>query len=88
MPAFTTYNLALRKQFFNKKMSIAFTTTNPFNKYVNQRTETTGVNFTLNNLTQMPYRSFGLNFSWKFGKIEFKKQQEDYNLTNPPVQGN
>jgi hypothetical protein len=68
-------------------MSLAFTTTNPFNKYVNLRTETTGTNFMLTSLSQMPYRSFGLNFTWKFGKIEFKKQQEDPNLTNPPVQG-
>jgi ferric enterobactin receptor len=90
MPAFTTYNFALRKQFFHNKMSLAFTTTNPFNKYVNQKTETTGVNFTSYSLKQMPYRSFGLNFTWKFGKLEFKRQKEneDANLTNPPVQGN
>lgn len=90
MPAFTTYNFAIRKQFYHNKMSIAFTTTNPFNKYVDQRTETTGTNFTLTSLKQMPYRSFGINFLWKFGKLEFKKQKdnEDANLTNPPVQGN
>lgn len=86
MPSFTTYNLAIRKQFFHKKMSIAFTTTNPFNKYVNQKSETTGTNFTLISLKQLPYRSFGINFTWKFGKLEFKKQRdaEDVNLTNPP----
>ncbi len=90
MPAFTTYNFALRKQFFNKKMSLAFTTTNPFNKYVNQKTETTGVNFTSVSLKQLPYRSFGINFTWRFGKLEFKRQKdaEDVNLTNPPIQGN
>lgn len=90
MPSFTTYNFALRKQFYHKKMSIAFTATNPFNKYVNQKTETTGVNFTSYSLKQLPYRSFGINFTWKFGKLEFKRQKEaeDVNLTNPPVQGN
>ncbi|MBS1635774.1 MAG: TonB-dependent receptor [Bacteroidetes bacterium] len=90
MPAFTTYNFALRKQFYHKKMSLAFTTANPFNKYVKQKTETTGTNFTLTSLRQMPYRSFGLNFTWKFGKLEFKKQREaeDVNLTNPPGGGN
>ena len=87
MPSFTTYNLALRKQFYHKKMSLAFTTTNPFNKYVNQRTESKGTNFTINSLKQMPYRSFGINFTYKFGKLEFKqKTPEDINLTNPPVQ--
>jgi outer membrane receptor protein involved in Fe transport len=87
MPAFITYNIALRKQFYHQKMSLAFTATNPFNKYVNQRTETTGVNFTSSSLKQLPYRSIGINFTWKFGKLEFKRQKEaeDANLTNPPM---
>jgi ferric enterobactin receptor len=84
-PSFTTYNFALRKQFFNKKASIAITATNPFNKYVNQKTETVGQNFTLSSVRELPYRSFGINFTYKFGKLEFKKQKEveDVNLTNP-----
>ena len=90
MPAFTTYNIAIRKQFFHKKASLALTATNPFNKYVDQRTELTGPNFVLDNLRQLPYRSFGINFTYKFGKLEFKKQKEaeDANLTNPTGQGN
>jgi ferric enterobactin receptor len=88
MPAFNTYNFALRKQFFDKKMSIAFTTTNPFNKYVDQKTQTKGVNFTSTGLSQLPYRSFGVNFTWKFGKLEFKRQREGEELNAPPIQGN
>ena len=44
------------------------------------------VYFTLTSLKQMPYRSFGINYTWKFGKLEFKRQREneDVNLTNPP----
>ncbi len=89
MPSFTTYNFAVRKQIFHKKGSIAFTTTNPFNKYVNQQTELTGENFTMANLRQLPYRSFGINFTYKFGKLEFKKDKEpeDINLTNSPSSG-
>ncbi|HEX7412775.1 MAG TPA: TonB-dependent receptor [Bacteroidia bacterium] len=90
MPSFTTYNIAIRAQLFHKKASIALTATNPFNKYVNQKTELTGPNFTLYTIRELPYRSFGINFTYKFGKLEFKKQKEieDVNLTNPPVQGN
>jgi outer membrane receptor protein involved in Fe transport len=86
MPAFTTYNLALRLQFFHKKGSIALTAANFFNKYVNQKTELTGSNFTLVNTRQLPYRSFGFNFTFKFGKMEFRREKEveDINLTNPP----
>jgi outer membrane receptor protein involved in Fe transport len=86
MPSFTTYNFAFRKQLFHKKGSIAITATNFLNEYVNQKTNITGDNFTLENLRQLPYRSFGINFTYKFGKLEFKKEKEaeDINLTNPP----
>ncbi len=86
MPAFTTYNFAFRKKLFHKKGSIAITATNFFDKYVNQKTELTGENFTIANTRQLPYRSFGFNFTYKFGKMEFKKEKEieDINLTNPP----
>jgi ferric enterobactin receptor len=85
MPAFATYNLAFRKQFFNKKFSVAATATNPFNKYIDQRTSLVGTNFTLNTDRQLPYRSFGVNLTYKFGKLEFKKQKdaEDPNLSEP-----
>jgi ferric enterobactin receptor len=76
-PSFTSYNLAARKQFWNKKASIAFTTTNPFNLYVNQATAVAGTDFTLNSLRRIPFRSFGINFTWKFGKLEFKKDKEE-----------
>jgi len=83
-PSFTTYNLAARKQFWNKKASIAFTTTNPFSFYVNQATEVTGSNFTLNSLRRVPFQSFGLNFTYKFGKLEFKKDKEENKEPNQP----
>jgi len=76
-PSFTSYNFAFRKLFWNKKGSIGFTTTNPFNKYVKQETEVIGQQFVLNSLRQMPFRSFGISFMFKFGKLEFKKEKED-----------
>ncbi len=84
-PSFTTYSVAMRKQFWKKKGSIAFTVTNPIGKYVNQETAVTGSNFTLNSLRQIPYRSFGINFTWKFGKLEFKKdKEEEKEIPNTP----
>jgi hypothetical protein len=67
----------MRKQFWNKKGRIAFTVTNPIGQYVNQETAVAGSNFTLNSLRQIPYRSFGINLTWKFGKLEFKKDKEE-----------
>jgi hypothetical protein len=76
-PSFTTYSLALRKQFWAKKGSLAFVATNFFNQYVNQPTILYGTNFTANSLRKIPFRSIGLNFTWKFGKLEFKKEKEN-----------
>jgi ferric enterobactin receptor len=86
MPSFATYNFAFRKQFFHKKFSVAATATNPFNKYIDQQTTLSGSNFSLFTDRQLPYRSFGINLTYKFGKMEFKKQKEaeDPNLTEPP----
>ncbi len=78
-PSFTSYNFAFRKQLWHKKGSIGFTTTNPFNKYVNQTTSVSGQGFVLNSTRQLPYRSFGISFMLKFGKLEFKKEKEKDN---------
>ena len=80
-PSFTSYNLAVRKQFRNKKASLALTATNFFNKYVTQATELEGVNFTQSSTRRVPYRSFGINFTYKFGKLEFKKSDEEKDST-------
>ena len=74
--SFVSYNLAMRKYFLNKKLSIGLTTTNPFNKYVTQSRETFGANFHQISSRQIPYRSFGISLMWKFGKLEFKKVEE------------
>ncbi len=87
-PAFFTYNFAIRKQIFNKKGSIALTATNPFNYYINQTTNLTGDNFMLVNTRQLPYQSFGFNFTYKFGKLEFKKEKETEDSNQTPPESN
>ncbi len=84
-PSFTTYSIALRKQIWKKKGSIAFTADNPFNEYVNRKTSVFGPGFTVSSLQRIPFRSFGINFTWKFGRLEFKKAKEDNQVNlNPP----
>lgn len=81
-PKFITYNFAIRKQFMGKKASVGFVTTNPFAKYVNQVTTitqaatTNGLPYTSYNLRRVPYQSFGVSLSWRFGKLDFKKDKE------------
>lgn len=84
VPSFTSYSLAVRKQFFEKKFSLALTATNPFNEYINQKTSLTGDNFTMNSLRQLPFRSFGINLTYKFGKLQFKPEKEEEHSDQTP----
>jgi hypothetical protein len=90
-PSFTSYSMAIRKQFWNKKGSLALTAINPFNKYINQETNLFGPNFNVVSIRKIPFRSVGINFTWKFGKLTFKKEEEeegnkDNGNLNPPVE--
>lgn len=75
-PKFVFYNFAMRKMFMNKKASIGLTATNPFAKYVSQTSSTFGSNFYSTNVRLVPVQSFGISLSYKFGKLEFKKDRE------------
>ncbi|KAF2329059.1 outer membrane beta-barrel family protein [Flavobacterium daemonense] len=83
-PASFFYNLALRKQFLHKNASLGLTMANPFNKYMNQRSTKYGASFNQVNVREIPVQSFGISFSYKFGKLEFKKGESDNN--NDPQQ--
>jgi len=84
-PSFTSYSFAFRKQVWNKKGSLALSVNNPFNKYVVQKTVLFGPNFSVNNTRKIPFRSLSINFTWKFGRLEFKKDKEENKDLNPPV---
>jgi outer membrane receptor protein involved in Fe transport len=89
MPSFTTYNFAFRKQFLKKKASFALTANNFFNKYINMKTELSGTNFAILNYREIPFRSFGFNLTYKFGKMEFRNENkggDDNNMTPPGVE--
>lgn len=87
-PQSLTYTLALRKQFWNKNASIGITATNPFSKYVSQVTTIKSLNYLAYNTTWIPYRSFGISFLYKFGKLEFKKGKEADNNFIQNMPGN
>jgi ferric enterobactin receptor len=86
-PQSITYSIAARKQFWNKKASIGITTTNSFNKYVKQVTTVETNDYSSYSTRHLPLRSFGISFSYKFGK-DFKKEKDISNdYLNEAVQG-
>ena len=78
-PQFFVYTFALRKLFWDKKASFGFTATNPFHKYVKQLSTISTDSYTSTNIRQMPLRSFGVSFMYKFGKLEISKDKEEEN---------
>jgi outer membrane receptor protein involved in Fe transport len=83
-PGFGFYTMAVRKEFFNKKASLGITATNPFSKYVSQKSTLYGSNFYQYGLREVPYQSFGMTLSYKFGKLAFKGKQHE-NDSNPAL---
>jgi hypothetical protein len=63
--------------------NIALIAINPFSRYVNQKTELFGPNFKTKSTRQVPFRSISLNFTFKFGKLEFKKEKEENKDVTP-----
>ena len=70
-PAFDLYGIGVRKQFHQKKMSLGINITQPFanDKHFDSKISSPGFTQTSTNIT--PFRSFGLTFSYSFGKLSF-----------------
>jgi ferric enterobactin receptor len=84
-PSSFFYNIAFRKQFFHKNASVGIMMANPFNKYMNQRATSFGESFYQVNNKEVPVQSFGISMSYKFGKLEFKKENTpDHNEPQQP----
>jgi len=74
-PSYSSYSLAFKRPFNNKKGSIGLVANNPFALYIKQGTIISGPNFNSSIIRYIPSRSFGISFSWRFGKLEFKKEK-------------
>lgn len=86
-PAVFNYSLALRKQFWNKNASVGLTAANPFNRNLIQRQMSFGPNFDQTNIRIVPVQSFGVSLTYKFGKLQFKKDNKDDNAPQLPDVG-
>jgi hypothetical protein len=75
-PAFAMYGVGLRKQFMQKKMSIGFNVLQPFANYKHFNSSISSPGFTQTSINQIPFRSFGLTFSYSFGKMSFSNPQK------------
>ena len=84
-PNMYSYTFAARKQLFHNKGSIGVVIVNAFNQYIHQDILSLATNLITKSYRDIPYRSFGISFTYKFGKLKFTKPKESENyLYTPP----
>jgi outer membrane receptor protein involved in Fe transport len=81
-PSFSLLGMGVRKQFMNKKASIGINVLEPFNEYKYFNTHTTSQDLTQTSTFAFPFRSFGLTFSYSFGKTTFSNPQQKKGVNN------
>ncbi|MCZ4245546.1 TonB-dependent receptor domain-containing protein [Pedobacter punctiformis] len=77
---FYIYGASIKKDLFHKKGSIGVNVLNPFTKNlhiktVNNSSDATGTVYQSTNI-YYPLRSFGVNFSYSFGKLKFTEKKK------------
>ncbi|MEO6524563.1 MAG: TonB-dependent receptor [Mucilaginibacter sp.] len=70
-PAFSLWIIGVKKEFWDKKASLGINTFNPFAENIAFNTNIKGKTVTQYSNTQFPFRSFGVSFSYAFGKVKF-----------------
>ncbi len=75
-PGFSLWIVGVKKEFLNKKATLGLNTFDPFTEYKPFNSKIQGNGFTQYSNTMFPFRSFGISFSYSFGKITFTNPQE------------
>jgi outer membrane receptor protein involved in Fe transport len=75
-PAFSIFGIGARKQFDKKKYSLGFNVIQPFSNYKSFDSSISSPGFSQSSKFQLPFRSFGLTFSYNFGKLTFSNPNQ------------
>ncbi|RMG83168.1 MAG: TonB-dependent receptor [Bacteroidetes bacterium] len=86
-PSFSMYVFGVKKELFDKRGSIGISMVEPFNKYKSFDSKTEGNGFKTTSNYSIPFRSFGLSFSYRFGKLNFKAKQRQSKIKNDDLKG-
>ena len=79
---FWMYNISLQKMVFGKRGSIALKASNLFHRALHFDTRLSGENFTQTSLYEYPFRSYGIAFKYRFGKLDFKGDERKNKVKN------
>lgn len=77
--AMTFYGAAFKKDIMKKKATVGVNMLNPFTRDLHIRTDNSSNTFLQQTNIYYPLRSFGVNFSYKFGKVSFAPSKKKIN---------
>jgi len=80
--SFWMYSLGIQKEIFNKRGSIGIRMVDPFNDSKKFSNELRGSDFYQFSEFRLPFRSFGINFNYRFGKLDFKAKTKNTKIRN------
>jgi outer membrane receptor protein involved in Fe transport len=83
-PSFSIFGMGIKKQLWDKRGSIGLSIIEPFQARKPFESELGDENsdFYQRNVFSIPFRSFGLNFSYKFGQLDYKARQKRSRISN------
>ncbi|MTI22309.1 TonB-dependent receptor [Fulvivirga sp. RKSG066] len=80
-PSFSIFVMGVKKE-FSEKFSLGVRIVEPFFANKSFGSELKGENFIQTSETEIPFRSFGINLSYKFGKLDFKQRTRRSKINN------
>ncbi|WP_236974858.1 TonB-dependent receptor domain-containing protein [Membranihabitans maritimus] len=87
LPSFSMMNFGIQKEIFGERGTVGLTVIDPFNATKSFTSELEGANFSQQSDFSIPFRSFGVNFSYRFGKLDFKQQNRQSVIKNDDLKG-
>jgi outer membrane receptor protein involved in Fe transport len=75
-PSFSIFGVGVKKQFMEKRASIGLNAIEPFSTYKNFDSNIKTPTLTQSSKFAFPFRSFGVTFSYSFGKLSFSNPQQ------------
>ncbi|HUH34815.1 MAG TPA: TonB-dependent receptor [Moheibacter sp.] len=73
-PSFSMWTLGVKKELWDKKATIGLSVTDPFTENTKFKWEVNTPEYTQTSRMKLPFRSFGITFSYNFGQIDAKNK--------------
>ena len=83
--SFYMYTFGLRKEFWDRRASLGIRMVSPFQKYLEFRNDQMSDDFLLESNFRVPFRSFGISFTYRFGKLDFRDRPRRSAIDNDDV---